>query len=69
MSEFPKRLTIEVEFDIGEIVYIITDADQYRYTVMSYYLTPTGTFYEVYNRGNGSYTAYAFELSRTKDLT
>lgn len=63
-----KRLTIEVEFDIGEVVYINTDSDQEKYIIMSYVTQPTVTMYGVYNHAYGVYNAFSYELSRDKSI-
>ncbi len=64
-----KRLTIEVVFDIGEIVYITTDSDQAKYVVLAYVVHPDYILYEVYSHSYGTYKAYDFELSKNKDVT
>jgi len=68
MSEFPKKHSIAVLFDIGEIVYLVTDSEQGRYTVMGYYITATNTAYDLYSYSGGQYVAWDFEISRTKDI-
>lgn len=61
------RLTIEVVYEIGEIVYITTDEDQRRWQVVAYKVYSNELLYEVYGPGR-SYVAYDFELSRDKQL-
>ena len=69
MSEFPKRLKIEVLFDVGEIVYINTDSEQSKHIVMSYMVNERGVAYDLYSHSSGSYIAWDFEISREKDIT
>ena len=69
MNEFPKKVRVEIFFDIGEMVYVLTDGEQSKYTVMGYYVRPNEVLYEVYSHGYGNYIAYDFKLSREKDLT
>lgn len=63
-----KRLTIEVLFDIADIVYINTDDEQNKYVVMSYVVKPTHILYEIYSHNYGYYTAYDYELSLEKQI-
>lgn len=63
-----KRLTIEVAFDIGDIVYINTDNEQDKYVIMAFVVHPDYILYEVYSHHYGTYTAYDFELTREKGI-
>lgn len=62
-----KTIKIEVEFDIGDIVYITTDSEQSKYMVLGYSVRDNITLYEVYSHNAGEYIAYGFELSLDKD--
>ena len=61
-------IKVQVEFDIGEYVYLPTDEDQAKYIVLGYNVRTQEVLYEVYNHNNGAYVAYSFELSRSKEL-
>ena len=68
MSDFPQQIKVQVQFGIGEIVYIITDLDQEKYVVLGYLVRFNEVLYDVHNHSYGSYIAYDYELSRTKEL-
>lgn len=60
--------SIEVEYRLGEFVYLKTDPDQYKRMVTGYYIGMEGTIlYEVVLGSDGS-KYYAEELSRDKDI-
>lgn len=61
-------IKVEVEFDIGEIVYIGTDSEQAKYIVLGYSVRHNTTLYELYSHNNGEYIAYALEISREREL-
>jgi len=63
-----KTFKIEVDFEIGEYVYLPTDETQAKYIVLGYNVRNNETLYEIYSHNNGAYVAYSFELSRTKEL-
>jgi hypothetical protein len=62
-----RRINLEVEYDIGEIVYVITDEDQRPYTVGSVKVFELDYLYAIFAPGR-SYEAYPYELSREKTL-
>ena len=61
-------IKVEVAFEIGEIVYIGTDADQAKYIVLGYSVRHDTTLYELYSHSNGEYIAYALEISIEREL-
>jgi len=65
-----KRLTIEVEFEHGDEVYVVTDPGQFKRIVTSINIKPKGAIvYELSMDGGATYH-YDFELSGEKsDLT
>lgn len=65
MSEVIK---VQVDYNIGETVYLPTDAHQSRYIVLGYNVRHNEVLYEIYNHNNGAYVAYGFELTREKEL-
>ena len=56
-----KRLTIEVDFNIGDIVYLKTK-DDLSWQVMSYSVREFETLYELFNFDEGNYVAYKYEI-------
>ena len=64
-----RTIKIEVEYSIGDTVYITTDAEQAKYLVLGYSVRDNAVLYEVYNHNNGEYIAYGFELSTDKNYS
>ena len=62
------NIKVEVEFEISDIVYQTTDVEQEKYMVLGYAVRHNEVLYELYNHNNGSYVAYGFELSKTREL-
>ena len=62
------KISFEAEHEIGDIVYLKTDDDQYKWQVMSYVVRPSEIFYELINFAHKTYYAYPFEISTTKEL-
>lgn len=59
-------MTIDLEYEFGEIVYLRHDAAQNPYVVVQVTVTPAGLLYHV-NGDTGSEIVYAIELSRERD--
>jgi hypothetical protein len=60
-------IVIDNKYELGEIVYLITDEDQRKRVVISIFVTPENCImYEVQNGINFS-RHYDFELSREMD--
>lgn len=55
-------MVIENKFDIGDIVYLVTDPDQIRRIITGITIRPTGILYEV-SLGATDSDHYDFELS------
>lgn len=60
-------LQFEVEYDIGEMVYIKTDPDQNRAQVQGYAIDKNGLMYNVTKNGM-ELSVYDFELTKEKDV-
>lgn len=60
-------MRIETTFDIGEIVFLITDEEQLERIVTRIYVNPNGVCYEV-SCGVASSTHFEIEMSRSKDI-
>ena len=59
---------LDIEYALGEFVYLVTDPDQFKRLVTGYYVSMDGTvMYEVALASMGS-KYYADELSRDKDV-
>ena len=56
-----KRLTIEVLFDIADLVILKTKEDLV-WQVMAYSVRENETVYELFNFDEGNYTAYDYEI-------
>lgn len=61
-------IKIEALYEIGDVVYFITDKEQNQYVVTGYIVRQTRTTYIVSHNGDEKY-AYEFELSDEKDLS
>lgn len=57
---------VEIDFEVGEFVYLITDPDQHKRVVCGIILRPTGLLYEVCHSVQTT-IHYGFELSKEKD--
>lgn len=60
-------LQFEVEYEIGDMVYIKTDPDQNRAQVQGYQIDKNGLMYDV-TRNAMAFLCYGFELTREKDV-
>jgi hypothetical protein len=58
---------IENQFNLGDAVYIKTDADQKKRMVIGILIRPSGILYEL-NCGDRSSYHYQMEISDTKDI-
>ena len=61
-------IKVQIEYEIGEYVYLPTDEHQAKYIVLGYNVRNNEVLYEIYNHNNGAYAAYVFELSREKEI-
>lgn len=59
-------MTIDLEYEFGETVYIRHDTEQNPYVVVQVILTPEGKVYNV-NGDTGTETVYEIELSRERN--
>jgi hypothetical protein len=57
----------DIEFDIGQEVFLKTDKDQYKRIVLTIWLLPTGVKYELGNGISASWH-YGFEISDKVDV-
>ena len=63
-----RKLTVEIEFEIKDIVYHKTDKSQEPFIVIGYCIYNGGLLYEVRN-GSGTVSAcYGFEISLERDI-
>lgn len=60
-------MRIETAFDIGEIVFLITDEEQAERMVTRIYVNPNGVCYEL-SYGMATSTHFEMEMSRSKDI-
>lgn len=60
-------MILENKFDIGQIVYITTDADQLPRLIIQLKITPSGIIY-VCQHGTSGSEHYDIELSSDKNL-
>lgn len=62
-----KKVKIELDFDIGDFVYLVTDAEQQRRQVVAIIMNPNGVLYRVM-LGVEESCHYAIELSAEKQV-
>lgn len=62
-----KKVRLELDFDIGDKVFLTTDNDQIERLVIGIYITPLGIIYVVAN-GVDQSEHYAIELSSEKPV-
>lgn len=60
-------ITTEAEYEIGQIVYLKTDREQFPRIVIGYYIFETGLTFSL-SMGENTSSHYAFEISETKDV-
>jgi hypothetical protein len=60
-------MILENKFEIGEIVYLITDPDQKKRIVTSIQITPGNIKYHL-SQCDNDFWAEEFEISRDRDL-
>lgn len=65
----PKKIKIEIDHDIGDIVYLITDIEQSERLVVSITLLPGGVPYYSLACGTEETEHYAIEISGEKDIS
>lgn len=58
----------EAEYEIGSIVYLISDPEQYKRVVIKYYVDYTALLYEVSCGADEPTLHYAFELNDKKNV-
>lgn len=63
----PKKIRIEIDFDIGDFVYLVTDGEQQRRQVVSITIDPNGIMYGVI-LGTEESVHYGIELSAEKQV-
>lgn len=61
------RKWVDLLFDIGEIVYLKTDINQYPWMVTSIWLKETGLFYEL-SQGSNYSGHFGFEISKERNV-
>lgn len=61
------KINIEVEYNIGDVVYVITDEEQHPYTIGWCKVFAKDYLYGIFAPGR-SYEAYPYELTREKTL-
>ncbi len=62
-----KKLKLELDFDIGDFCYVVTDMEQQRRIVTEIIVKPTGVVYGVSCGTEESYH-YGFELTAEKSV-
>lgn len=60
-------MNINTKFDIGEIVFLITDEDQTERIITRITISPNGCVYEC-SAGVATSSHYELEMSRTADI-
>lgn len=63
-----KRITLEVEYEIGDTVYLLTDPEQNRCLVYMIEVGPSRSISYRVTRGTTISSHYSFELSATPDI-
>lgn len=63
----PKKIRIELDYDIGDFVYLVTDTDQQRRQVIAIIINPNGVLYRCM-LGIEESCHYAIELSGEKQV-
>jgi len=63
----PKKIKLELDYDIGDFVFLVTDSDQERRIVTEIRICPSGVVYSVAH-GTDESEHYAVELSDTKQV-
>ena len=62
------KLTINIEYEIGEQVFNITDKDQYLYIVVGYDVLPNNLIKYKINSDEMTYSVFDFEIYRDKQI-
>jgi hypothetical protein len=60
-------ISLEVEFSVGELVYLRSDPDQHINTVVGYEIYPSGVLYAL-AKGSFHFTAVDVEIAREKNV-
>lgn len=60
-----RTIQVNIEFEIGDIVYLKTDVDQLPRQILSYQIDDTSTLYNIIS-GTVTSTHYGVELSHDK---
>lgn len=55
------------KFELGRLVYLITDPEQLEYIVTGIHFRPTGVSYSISNNGS-EFHVYDIEISKDKDV-
>ena len=61
------KITINVRYEIGEIVYLTTDPEQYKRIITAYQVDKAGILY-ILACGELQTTHYDFEITTEKEL-
>lgn len=61
------KKTIEIQYDIGDVVYLKTDTEQYERIVVGITIRPIGIVYQLAYEDDES-SHYEIEMSDTKDV-
>lgn len=62
-------MVIDNKFEIGEIVYLITDEDQKKRVITALNIYPDNVILYELSCGSSASKHYAFEISENKDVT